>query len=367
MDDSAPNIDPLHTSAEYQRSFRALTACVRGRIMQRADDPSIFNLHDTIIKHGEFRLERKKLIGLFVRDAEDLLNGIAKNRAVVEESSIFSTPEASDELLERLTGDWLALYFLGFPFVHLWEAVAFFAEGSGFPRGATLCTAVGGVYRSARKSYVAGSHGGLLDEEIQPVYVLDHNPMVMRKIMDTMEKSDASAGNGGKPLSLSIYIAFLGMLYERLQLALYLHSGGPMRFCVPAGSLKRTLQGRASSSAAEAEQELDLNIAFMWAELKHCFRDEFSQKQSIRIVDDEELNYLPGCVLRPTQGIFRTRENPKKLSLGRAGNYLATRVRKEFLEKLQGIPTTEESLQVGSFDSFKGKCQCLLSSASLRT
>jgi hypothetical protein len=302
---------------------------------------------------------RGPLISQFAQEAERLVGDAEKLRSTVTGTSVYSSPEAPDELLEYLTGTWLALYFLACPSIHPWEAVAFFAEGSGFPRGASLCKAVGDVYRGARKTYLR-DRAREDATALKPVYVLDHNPLTLKQIMDLLARSQNCAD---KTAVFRLKIAFLGMMYERLQLALYLHAGGPIYFYVPRSSLRKALMAKPKDlpqDEVDERKELTSKADFMHEQLLHCFPTQYIETQFVLIVEDEALSYMPGCVLGPTEGIFRTRNVRGDFSLvGRAGNYLPTRVFSEFANKLQKLrpeKQAQQSLQTLNSGTFRAIC-----------
>ena len=332
-------------AGEYVSILGELTARVRDHVTAAEHETSLFDIHQQIALAIGNKY-RCKYIDLFLSDGRALLQKVSSSRATVADSSIFSVAETEDEVLERFTANWLALYFLGTPFVDLWEAVAFFSEGSGFPRGASLCKAVGDVYRLARKSHLQRPFGNASCEK--RLYVLDHNPL-------TMHKQNRESSKGERDKELQEIICELGATYELLQLRLYLESGGPIRFYVPDTSLQRVL------SADEGERRAQTR--FMWMQLKLAFPKRFEGEQKVHVVHDENLSYMPGCVISPIQGIFRTRENvpgrPHGMNSnpGRAGNYMASRITEEFRNKMEQVNTDNEpTLQSLDYQAFHEKC-----------
>jgi hypothetical protein len=362
MDKACFNPDLIKPSGHYKTAFRILTSCVRQKIIYPEEGKSLFVLHDAILKDGPLERIRKHLIRVFTADADNLL------QPHTDEARLEPSPADLDKLMERLTGSWLAMYFLGCPLMQAWEAVAFLAEGSGFPRGASLCKAVGDVYRKARKSYLAALNDAHATGEQRAVYVLGHNPLALGKMIDNMKLRENPTAPRPKKKEKDPFVTdliCLGMLYERLQLALYLHAGGPMRFYVPRSSLEQAFIDYESDAGRPRDEQLEWNVAFLWKELEHCFSPRFAHKQFVRIVDHPDLNYMPECILTPTQGIYRTRGVAPKENPGLAGNYLPTRVRTQFEEKMEAVGADKpkgqmpKSLQTGTIDDFRNECQSL--------
>lgn len=335
----------------------------------------IFNFHAHFCDINKIRSRRPALIRSFLDHASNATRSISAQRPTLPSGSIFATPELGDDEIDALAGDWLALYFLGIAFPQIWEPVSFFAEGSGFPRGPSLCKAVGDIYRQARLGYVR-----------QPdlnhhVYVLDHNPLAIGALGARYQQKRNRA----------TAIAFLGMLYELLQLRLYLHSGGPLTFCVPGASLERALASELrrnsvnTATALDAEKVTHTAASFLWQQLQKAYPPSRRSRQKVCIGSkaDTELSLMPGCVMASTQGIFRTRvadlvmtkqtqnersETQRALeasNIGRAGNYLPSRMLKTFRHKLENTDQDEIDLD-GDRSEFVNRCHALaLNSNSL--
>lgn len=350
---------PPVASSEYQDAFKQLTILVRKKVMTPEKGYSIFNLHHSLLLSSELRSAREDMAKLFVQDAEILLRHAEAGRALFGSGSLFSSAEAGDRLLERLTGTWLAMYFLGCPNIQPWEAVAFFAEGSGFPLGASLCKAAGDVYRGARKAWIPPLHKEPNPSSDQTLYVLDHNPLAIQRMMNEidMRTSDGEQADG-PTLSFSTYIAALGMLYERLQLALYLHSGAPMHFYVHRESLRSAMRHYADKTVGPP---LPWNWPeeIMWREIESCFPEKFAADQLVHIADDDTLSYMPGCVLAPHEGMYRSREAHVKEKHAQPGNYLPTRLHAEFRNNLKkATPTERERVALQcNHDMFVAECK----------
>jgi hypothetical protein len=337
------NIKQMEVSAiEHAEALRKLTLCVQKQVMARDSGKSLFNIHQEIANDADIGTAiRTRYIDVFLAHGYALLGKVEGGRLAVDDSSVFAVPEVDDSVLEAITADWLALYFLGVPCADLWESVTFFAEGSGFPRGASLCKAVGDVYRRARKTWLRTAPRPESPNTL--VYVLDHNPVRMWK-KDAPEKM-AEPGN---------VIHYLGAMYEFLQLRLYLKAGGPMRFYVPHASLQRAL---GATSEALNEQ-----IGFMWFLLTLTFPKQFMDRQLVHIVCDENVSVMSGCVVSPIQGIFRVRENLHgKLQAStpapeRAGNYLASRICEEFRKSMMKVNIDNAPTLQSDEKIFREKC-----------
>ncbi|RKE25888.1 hypothetical protein B0G76_7453 [Paraburkholderia sp. BL23I1N1] len=356
------------------------------KLLESPGEPfNLFNFHDQFCRKGAIEQNRADLIGRILKHADDALVIANTKRTPSPQESIHASPELSDDEFDLLAGDWLGLYFLGMGFPNIWEPIAFFAEGSGFPRGASLCKAVGDVYREARLSCVRrplASHR---------VLVLDHNPLAIFAMEATFrEKRD-----------LKTAVALLGMLFELLQLRLYLLAGGSLSLCVPEASLKSALKieiARAENLHANGIRPrgggvfnptvvVDDMASFMWRQLQTGFLTSRRNDQVVYIgaPDDEELSFMPGCVISNTQGIFRTRVNnissikrqpgtfdQSRVATnaretergvgsnpGRAGNYLPSRMLNSFRDKLERV--TKQQLDLSGDASFlEERCQALV-------
>ncbi len=306
----------------HEQELRKVVDCVWRHLLSDDRDPAraLFNIHQNIAIDKVCALNwRKPCIDLFLNHGQVLLSNAERLRMLTKNDSVFAVPEMSDEGLEALAGDWLALYFLGVPHVELWETVAFFAEGSGFPRGASLCKAVGDVYRRARKSWLQHADSKAFAEA--RVFVVDHNPLAI------WGKDRQMRG-----ASVEDLFNLLGAMYELLQLRLYVEAGGPILYLVPEESLRVAFRTDAG--------ELDSQALFLWNLLAKGFPQRFADRQAVHIVRDENVQGMPECVVGPLHGVFRIRTTqPGSNGKGgytpeRAGNFMASRICTEFREKL---------------------------------
>ncbi|MFL9922346.1 hypothetical protein PQR75_45300 [Paraburkholderia fungorum] len=223
-------------------------------------DAGLFTFHHRLYSEMdlEFGYQRKSFIDLFLKCGGQFLKEAQRFRLVTEAHSIYATPEAPGSLMNNLAGNWLALYFMGIPFVHLWEPVMFFSEGSGFPRGASLCKVVGDIYRDSRIAYVRDPSKG------SRVLVLDHNPLAFPSLERSLQTLLKNGQHTSETL-LETANAYLGALYELLQMRLYLHAGAPIKFMVPQASLLQAFKSRVEKlPEKERLEKHEEDIAYLW-------------------------------------------------------------------------------------------------------
>jgi hypothetical protein len=96
-------------------------------------------------------------------------------------------------------------------------------------------------------------------------------------------------------------------------------------------------------------------VRFVWEQVSHCFPDEFANDQMI-IVHNVSLRDMPGCVLAPNAGMFRTRGiSEAAYAIQHTGNYLPSSLREEFKKRLQAIaiPVQAAPLQTLDLEMFR--------------
>jgi hypothetical protein len=107
------------------------------RLPSFTSERSIADIHEEI----QFRLGsgvRSRYVASLLEFNAKLVGEVDGQRSRVASAPLSTLPDDEDHLLECLAGTWLGLYFLGIPFPHAWEAVLYFADKNGFPRGGML-------------------------------------------------------------------------------------------------------------------------------------------------------------------------------------------------------------------------------------
>lgn len=198
------------------------------------------------------------------------------------------------ELMRDLTGTWLGLYFLGTPFPHPWEPVARHAERDGYDRDGGIFKAAGDVYRSARRKLPADANGGTPT----PLMLLDLGPLAYRQLVKRAEDAHADLST----MDLPATVRALGACYEMLQLRLYIRAGGPIEHVILEDTLRALIHKDANNI-----QEM-VNLA------RHAYGSlpAKSAVQTITIAQPSQDAYkllvkMPGCVLGPREGVYRSR------------------------------------------------------------
>lgn len=197
-------------------------------------------------------------------------------------------------LMRDLTGTWLGLYFLGTPFPHPWEPVARHAERHGYDRDGGIFKAAGDIYRSARRALP--SEGGRVTA--MPLMLLDLGPLAYQQLVKPAE----SRGADLSAMNLSATVSALGACYEMLQLRLYIRAGGPIDHVI----LEDTLRALVAKNANNIQEMVDLAT--------HAYGSfpTKSSGQTITIAQRSQAAYkrltkMPGCVLGPSEGVYRSR------------------------------------------------------------
>ncbi|KRC03837.1 hypothetical protein ASE11_24765 [Hydrogenophaga sp. Root209] len=229
-------------------------------------------------------------------------------------------------LMRDLTGTWLGLYFLGTPFPHPWEPVARHAERNGYDRDGGIFKAAGDVYRSARRALPSRANRG----DTMPLTLLDLGPLAYRQFVKPAE----GRGDDLSAMDLSATVRALGACYEMLQLRLYIRAGGPIEHVI----LEDTLRALVHKDANNVLELVDL--------ARHAYGSlpAKSSCQTITIALRSQVAYgqlkqMPGCVLAPHEGVYRSRV---KANGGPNGNRLPEDQRNLYRDALleAAAPTT---------------------------
>lgn len=211
-----------------------------------------------------------------------------------------NTALRADELLiDHLTAAWLGLYFLGVPFVHPWERVRRFAEQSGgFPSVASLCKAVGDVFRQARQVNIRdndirdGKTGGeeLRDEEAHKfgVIVVTRQPFALYRALIERDVPQ---------MILPADVHVLARCYLLLQLRLYIGEGLPIKYLIPNDSVRPPYWGDES---APTDGEIH------WWLNEIVFPGDRPPHQSVELIENQAIMEIGdrSCVLNAESGIF---------------------------------------------------------------
>jgi hypothetical protein len=237
-------------------------------------------------------------------------------------------------LVELLTGCWLGLYFLGTPFPQPWEAVLFFVQRFGFPRGASASKAIGDIYRERRlTSPLAAGHAP------EAIHVLDLNPLMISDKLHANNRNIKSS------------IAKIGRYYEFLQLRLYIRSGAPLKYCVPEWIVKNIIQDDTTR---------EQRIREMWKLLNCCFNSgqilDAHPLATLRAVKkDFAIESLPACVLAPKKGVYR---NVRQVldGIGPPGNFLPGELLDNYRGRLIAAYNDAREISKNDEDVFRRLC-----------
>ncbi|WP_233886343.1 hypothetical protein [Paraburkholderia flagellata] len=337
-------------SARLLEICQELTTEVDKILRVGEEQGSPFDIHKAIALSGCVDKRHIAIIDDLLRIAAQLTKHADGQRKLPHgRDSLMDTQEGSDELLDLLTGTWLCLYFLGMPFVQIWEYVLFFADDSGFTKGASLCKAAGDVYRAARISRCENVASMRNDTDV--LYVLDHNPLAVDHLIRKTKHR------------LLDWCATLGALYELLQLRLYLEVGGPLVFRVPQLSLARALK----HYVIKYREEEVYVAGNLWRLLKRTFPDRHKAVQSALVIAEEDLSYMPGCVIGTKRGVYRTRVETHEPAIqsgsGRAGNFVPSRLLATYRDRIMHVSTATEPFDLLSetSESFERLCASLAS------
>ena len=189
-------------------------------------------------------------------------------------------------LMEYLTAAWLALYFLGMPFIHPWEQVRRMGDSrGGFPSGGCIAKYVGDVYRYERCRLQRDS----LPRDESSMLVLSHVPYVLLPgLINCPDDDDLT------PPCVHV----LGRLYAALQMRLYFDLGYRARFFIPIDSLTRTFKRLEKDGSPESL------IRRIGPWLSVLF-DKGGNQQSVTLLPRSSPTAgLPTCILGPRIGIY---------------------------------------------------------------
>ena len=250
---------------------------------------------------------------------------------------------SNELLMENLTAAWLALYFLGVPFIHPWEKVRRLADyRGGFPSGGCIAKYIGDVYRLARHRFALPdlpapqSCSSTQPGEVDPsaVLVLSHTPMVLFEAALTYS-NDAYA----TPVS----VHELGRRYALLQMMLYIRCGHPVHFLIPVTALRQALNklaGFPDDPAATGTPDMWMLRAQIRDKIKTwlfgtIFTSVFSG-QSVRLLKYPlDASGMPTCVLGTKTGIYTLESGGTGLHF--AGNELRDSLLESYRDKLSKV------------------------------
>jgi hypothetical protein len=233
-------------------------------------------------------------------------------------------------LMESLTAVWLALYFLGVPFIQPWERVRRMAdERGGYPSGACVMKYVGDVYRISRLEMMRdlkdkrGHVPRGYDKDCQ-ILVLSYSPLaVLKNLLDRRENTLTPAAPH-----------LLGRCYALLQLRMYIDAGFPIRYFVSKESLFQNWKLLKDSGDSTAGQLDDIPN---W--IKTVFSNA-SERQTVQLLlDNDEIAGMATCVLAREIGMYVL--DTTRTSIPFAGNRLTGVLLKSYREKLNRITAGE--------------------------
>jgi hypothetical protein len=230
--------------------------------------------------------------------------------------------ERSDEvLMESLTAAWLALYFLGEPFIHPWEKVRRIADyRDGFPSGGCIAKYVGDVYRAARHDMMRQA----APLKSEPMLVLSYVPYVL---LDGL--LDGGTGDDLTPAS----VHGLARLYGMMQMRLYFDPGYPVDMFVPIGALKDAVAHLGGKGGAPLEGVKP------W--LDTLFRHPNPGQSVTLLLNAPETAGMPTCVLGPKSGIYTLETGNSALHF--SGNQVRGALLKSYRDKLKRLGKSGDS------------------------
>jgi hypothetical protein len=246
----------------------------------------------------------------------------------------------SDEvLMENLTAAWLALYFLGMPFIHPWERVRRIADyRGGFPSGGCIAKYVGDVYKNSRRRLgrdirvEANSLAEPFDSETNEssMLILSHVPYVLLPgLLNCADDDDIT------PPSVHV----LGRLYAALQMRLYLEKG-PAAYFVPIDGLNRALQRLEKLPAPDGtmrSREEILEDVVPWL---YTLFPKYRTNQSVKLLPPGGVtDGLPTCILGPRIGIYSLETGNAGLHF--SGNQIHDALLESYRKKLQELSRSE--------------------------
>jgi hypothetical protein len=271
---------------------------------------------------------------------EDKKNAAPRARSIGESKDDFR--ERRDEILmENLTAGWLALYFLGVPFIEPWERVRRLAdERGGFPSGACVTKYLGDVYRTARQQMFGECDGTIPEKQDEfELLVLSYAPLAL---LDGL--LDFTDGN-----LTPCAVHQLGWCYALLQLRLYIKGGFPIKYFVPLESLNNNLC-KLSNSEQKKCQDIIRGIK-PW--LNIVFPETGDERQSVTLLRTSLGTLgMPTCVLGHRIGmcVLDTSHYPTPFS----GNQIAGDLLASYRKKLKNIqPSRVDNLKIWTKADFR--------------
>jgi hypothetical protein len=194
------------------------------------------------------------------------------------------------------------------------------------------------------------------DASLKTVYTLEHNPFSF------LTDEDQEGEPKGESDPKTDPVTKLGICYEYLQFRVYVESSYGLELCIPETSLRARLKRE------------DCTPEKVWALMSDSFGEVDSSLQRVVVVNDQrDLHTLPSCVLWGNEGVYRTRkqdddqrEGARKRAgdgtetFGRPGNYLATRLVRNYRDKLKfAIPEGYSVKAIGK-QEFINYCRRLI-------
>ncbi|GGY67283.1 hypothetical protein [Pseudoduganella albidiflava] len=233
---------------------------------------------------------------------------------------------SNEMLMEGLTAAWLALYFLGLPFVHPWERVRRLSDDSGgFPSGACVTKFIGDLYRRSRLEMA--EHGmSAAEREQAQVLVLSYAPSLL--LPDLLERDERNLS----PQSAHV----LGRCYAMFQLRLYASSGYPFTYFVSEQALLRHWQHAHGGYPPDLDKVLGRMAQWLATSLPAPARH-----QSVLLFKPALPLGMPTCVLSSQVGIYvlDTTQHP----LPFAGNHIRKSLLLSYREKLTDLKNNHAS------------------------
>jgi hypothetical protein len=225
-------------------------------------------------------------------------------------------------LMEYLTAAWLALYFLGMPFIHPWEQVRRMGDArGGFPSGGCIAKYVGDVYRYERRRLEQDPKA----RAESSMLVLSHVPYVLLPALINCPDDDDLT-----PRCAHV----LGRLYAALQMRLYFNSGLRAHFVIPVESLTRALARLEKVGSPESL------IKGIEAWLHTLFDGGGNQQRVTLLTRTSATAGLPTCILGPRVGVYSLESGNSGLHF--SGNQLHDALLDSYRTKLEKLAAESE-------------------------
>lgn len=231
-------------------------------------------------------------------------------------------------LMEYLTAAWLALYFLGMPFIHPWQQVRRMADTrGGFPSGGCIAKFAGDVYRQARRTL----ERDMAAPDMGPcsMLVFSHVPYVLLPgLIDCPDDDDITPPS----------VHALGRLYATLQMRLYFDRGYPAEFFIPVDGLMGAL-GRLANvgKPGRGQRSLEEIIKDIEPWLRTLFANGNGNQRVTLLSRDSPTAGLPSCILGPRVGIYSLEAGSSGLHF--SGNQVREALLASYRTKLTKLAT----------------------------